>query len=124
MTDATAPDLADLVAQAEAGTIAHEDLLDTFLNATIFVSSTDDPADGEISPVTINFDDTDFLVVAATEYALQQTRDVAEFAVPMKGRAIVNAMNQDLALLVNLDKGAFALPLAMLDEIRAQNLLG
>ena len=26
--------------------------------------------------------------------------------------------------LVNLDKGAFALPLAMLDEIRAQNLLG
>ena len=124
MTDSTAVDLAALVAQAEAGTIAHEDLVDTFLSATIFVPSTDDPADGEISPVTINFDETDFLVVAATEYALQQTRDVATFVVPMTGRSIVGAMNRDLALLVNLDKGAFALPLAMLNEIRAQNPLG
>ena len=124
MTDASSPDLAALVAQAEAGTISPDELVDTFLSATIFVPSTDDPADGEISPVTINFDETDFLVVAATEFALQQTRDVATFAVPMSGRAIVGGMNPQLALLVNLDKGAFALPLGMLNEIRAQNPLG
>lgn len=123
MTDAPSPDLASLVAQAEDGSITHVELIDAFLKTTIFVPSTADPADGEISPVTINFDDTDFMVVAASEFALQQTRDVATFAVPMTGKAIAGGMNPELALLVNLDEGAFALPKAMLDDIRAQNPL-
>lgn len=127
MTDENSTDLASLaalVAQAEDGSLSHLDLIAAFLTTTIFVPSTADPAEGEISPVTINFDDTDFMVVAATEFALQQTRDVATFAVPMIGRDVANHMNPELALLINLNEGAFALPKAMLDDIRAQHPLG
>lgn len=123
MTDATT-DLTALAKQAEEGSITHGDVIDAFLAATVFVPCTTDPAEGELNPVTINFDETDFMVVAATVEALQQTQDVAKFAVPLTGQTVANGMNPDLALLVNLDEGAFALPKTMLDDIRAQHPLG
>lgn len=115
----TSPDaLQELAARAEAGEVTHIELIDAFLAATIFVPSTSDPEDGQVDPVISRIDDMDYLVVASTEEALEHTGDVARFAVPMTGRTLVSGMNAELAILVNLTVGAFALPKAMLDDIR------
>lgn len=123
MTDAAsdATDLSALAARAEAGEVTHVDLIDAFLSATVFVPSVTDPEDGRIDPVVSKIDEVEYLIVAATAESLEQTGDVARFAVPMAGRALVNGMNPDLALMVNLDAGAFAMPKAMLDDIREQS---
>lgn len=117
MTDATDA-LADLAARAEQGEVSHIELIDAFLAATVYVPSTTDPEGGQIDPVVSKIDDVEYMVVASTPDALEQTGDVARFAVPMLGKAIVNGMNPGLALMVNLPSGAFAMPTAMLDDIR------
>lgn len=110
--------LQELAARAEAGDATHIELIDAFLAATIFVPSTTDPEGGQVDPVISRIDEVDYLVVASTEAALEHTGDVARFAVPMTGRTLVSGMSTELAVLVNLTVGAFALPQAMLDDIR------
>jgi len=121
MTDAeqTPDSLAILAARAEAGEISHHELIETFLDTTIFVPSMSDPEAGPIDPVISKIEDVDYLVISSTVAALEETIDVAQFAVPMDGRVLVTGMNSDLALLVNLGGAAFALPTAMLDDLRA-----
>lgn len=121
MTDAEqTPDaLALLASRAETGEISHHELIETFLDTTIFVPSMTDPETGPIDPVISKIEDVDYLVVASNVDALEETIDVAQFAVPMDGRVLVAGMNPDLALLVNLGGGAFAMPKGMLDELRA-----
>ncbi|KAA9134896.1 SseB family protein [Microbacterium caowuchunii] len=126
MTDAeqTPDDLAILAARAEAGEITHIELIDAFLGATIYVPSISDPEAGPIDPVISRIDEVDYLVIASTVDALEETIDVARFAVPMDGRVLVEGMNPELAVLVNLGGGAFAIPKAMLDDLRAGTPLG
>ncbi|KRA23677.1 hypothetical protein ASD65_03980 [Microbacterium sp. Root61] len=121
MTDAEQiPDaLATLAARAEAGEISHHELIETFLDTTIYVPSMTDPEAGPIDPVISKIEDVDYLVIASNVDALEETLDVAQFAVPMDGRVLVVGMNPDLALLVNLGGAAFALPKPMLDDLRA-----
>lgn len=126
MTDAEHnPDsLAILAARAEAGEASNHELIETFLNTTIFVPSMSDPEAGPIDPVISTIKAVDYLVIASTVEALEETIDVAQFAVPMDGRVLVDGMNVDLALLVNLGGSAFALPKTMLDDLRAALLGG
>jgi len=121
-TEQNAPvDLSVLASRAERGEISHIDLIDAFLASTVFVPSTTDPSAGEISPVLAEIDDVEYMIVASSESALEETRDVALFGVPMSGRAIINGMNPQLALMINMDGGAFAMPQGMLDDIRASS---
>ena len=126
MTDAaqTPDDLSALAARAEAGEISHLDLIEAFLNATIYVPSISDPEAGAIDPVISKIDEVDYLVAAATVDALDETIDIARYAVPMDGRVLVQGMDPDLAVLVNLGGGAFAIPKAMLDDLRSETPLG
>lgn len=117
MTDTTDA-LAELAARAEQGEATHIELIDAFLAATVYVPSTTDPEGGQIDPVVSKIDEVEYMVVASSPDALEQTGDVARFAVPMPGKAIVSGMNPELALMVNLPSGAFAMPTAMLDDIR------
>jgi len=121
MTDApNTPDtLATLAARAEAGEISHHELIEAFLDTTIYVPSMSDPEAGPIDPVISKIEDVDYLVISSTVEALEDTIDVAQFAVPMDGRVLVVGMNPDLALLVNLGGGAFAMPKGILDDLRA-----
>ena len=64
-------------------------------------------------------EDLEYLVVAASVDALQQTLDVAQFAVPMDGRVLLRGMDPTRGLFVQLDSGAFAIPRALLDDLRA-----
>lgn len=124
MTDKTpASDdlLATIAAQAEAGDVAHTDLIDAFLAATVYVPSTDDPEAGQISPVVTAVENVEYVVVASTVDALERTSDVAAFAVPMTGRGVALAMNREFGLMVYTTTGAFALPQAMLEDIRAES---
>ena len=121
MTDAApSPDLTTLAARAEAGEISHLDLIHAFLDTTIYVPSRSDPEQGPIDPVITTVDDVDYLVIAASVDALQNTIDVATYAVPMDGRVLVRGMKPDLGIFVHLDTGAFAMPRAMIDDLRAQ----
>jgi hypothetical protein len=122
MTDAdqTPDDLAVLAARAEAGEIDHIDLINAFLATTIYVPSIEDPEAGPIDPVISRIDDVDYLVVASTVDALETNVDVARYAVPMDGRVLVEGMDPELAVLVHVGAGAFALPKAMLDDLRGR----
>lgn len=122
---ADGPDvLADLARQAEAGEVTHIDLVEAFLETTIYVPSAEDPEKGPIQPVLSKVEGVEYHVVASSVDALQKTIEVAEYAVPMDGRVLVNGMNPEIGLLVNHAQGAFAMPKAMLDDIRAQRPLG
>lgn len=125
MTENETDVLGELAARAESGEATHVDLIDALLSATVYVPSVTDPADGELNPVVSRIDEVDYMVVASTTAALEQTGDVAAFGVPLAGRAVITGMNDALALMVNTDSGAFALPQAMLAELREQlNPLG
>lgn len=116
--------LALLAKKAEAGEISHIELIDAFLATTIYVPSVTDPEEGPIDPVMSKIDEVEYLVIASTVAVLDQTADVARYAVPMDGKVIVEGMNPEVGLLVNLTGGAFAMPKAMLDDLRAGNPLG
>lgn len=126
MTDAehTPDELSFLAARAEAGDVDHRELIGAFLRTTIYVPSISDPEAGPIDPVISRIDDVDYLVIASTVDALEQTIDIARFAVPMDGRVLVEGMDPDLAVLVHLGAGAFAIPKAALDDLRADPPLG
>lgn len=127
MTDAshTPDDLSTLAARAEAGEISRLDLIAAFLEAEIYVPSMSDPDVGAIDPVISRIDEVDYLVVGATVDALEETIDVAQYGVPMDGRVLVAGMDPELGILVNLGGGgAFALPKAMLDDLRDGMPLG
>ena len=116
--------LAELASRAEAGEATHVELVDAFLDATVYVPSVTDPEGGTIDPVITRVDEVDYMVVASTTGALEHTGDVARFGVPMNGRSVITGMNPELALMINLSFGAFAMPKAMLDDIRSRNPLG
>ncbi len=127
MTDAahSPHDLIALAARAEAGEISHIELIEAFLETEIYVPSMSDPEAGAIDPVISRIDEVDYLVVGATVDALEETIDVARYGVPMDGRVLVNGMDPELGILVNLGGGgAFALPKAMLDDLRGGSPLG
>ncbi len=127
MTDAahSPHDLIALAARAEAGEISHIELIEAFLETEIYVPSMSDPEAGAIDPVISRIDEVDYLVVGATVDALEETIDVARYGVPMDGRVLVTGMDPELGILVNLGGGgAFALPKAMLDDLRGGSPLG
>lgn len=111
--------LGDLALRAEQGEVSHIDLIDAFLANTIYVPSVTDPEQGEISPVMSSIENVEYMVVASTVAALEKTADVALYGVPMDGRVCVNGINPEFSLLVNTEAGAFAMPKAMLDDIRS-----
>ncbi|GAA5151016.1 hypothetical protein GCM10025768_16850 [Microbacterium pseudoresistens] len=122
---AAEPDeLAALALRAEAGEVTHIDLVDAFMASTIYVPSVTDPEQGPIEPVTSRIENVDYHVIASSVAALQQTIEVAQYAVPMDGRVLVKGMNPEIGLLVNHAAGAFAIPKAMLDDLRAARPLG
>ncbi|WP_460774279.1 SseB family protein [Microbacterium sp. GXF7504] len=122
---ATPHDLTALAARAEAGEISHIELIDAFLETEIYVPSISDPEAGAIDPVISRVDEVDYLVIGATVDALEETIDVARYGVPMDGRVLVAGMDPELGILVNLGGGgAFAMPKAMLDDIRGGAPLG
>lgn len=121
MTENETDLLGELALRAENGEATHVDLIDTLLTATVYVPSVTDPAEGELNPVVSRIDEVDYMIVASTVSALDHTGDVAAFGVPLTGRAVITSMNGDLALMVNTDSGAFALPQAMLVELREQS---
>jgi len=124
-TPQTPQDLTALAARAEAGEVSHIDLIEAFLETTIYVPSISDPEAGAIDPVISRIDEVDYLVAGATVDALEETIDVARYGVPMDGRVLVTGMDPELGILVNLGGDrAFAMPKAMLDDIRRGTPLG
>lgn len=120
MTEQNTDILGALALRAEQGEATHIELIETFLATTIYVPSVSDPEGGELSPVVSRIDEVDYMVVASTVEALEHTGEVAVFGVPMTGTAVITGMNDTLSLMINTDTGAFALPQAMLAELREQ----
>ena len=76
-------------------------------------------------PLDANCPRGGYLVAGATVDALEETIDVARYGVPMDGRVLVAGMDPELGILVNLGGDrAFAMPKAMLDDIRRGTPLG
>lgn len=119
MTEHETDTLGELALRAEQGEVTHIDLIEAFLATTIYVPSVTDPEEGEINPVMSTVQDVEYMVVASTVAALERTADVALYGVPMDGRVCVTGINPAFSLLVNTETGAFAMPKAMLDDIRA-----
>lgn len=118
MTEHDTDILGELALRAERGEVTHIDLIEAFLDTTIYVPSVTDPEAGEINPVMSNVEGVEYMVIASTVAALDRTSDVALYGVPMDGRVCVQGIDPAFSLLINTNTGAFAMPKAMLDDIR------
>lgn len=102
----------------QSGRVELGELINCFLGSTVAMPSATDPATDGIQPVLFSHEGDSHIVIAASEAALDQTKDHAAFALTVSGQDVVRGLAPGTGVLVNTSEGSFALPPALLGQLR------
>jgi hypothetical protein len=112
-----------VVDEVQRGQKSIGDLVEAFLEATVVVPSGADPSRSAVQPVLVDVDGVQHVAVFASLPAATQTAKLAPFAVSMRGRDVVRAVQQGAGILVGTVSSGFDLSPALLSEVRQRHNL-
>jgi hypothetical protein len=111
-----------LALRAQSGGQPENDaLINAFLDAVVVVPSGSDPGKGSFEPVMVDIDGISHMLVCDSLAAAGEAKDLAPFAVSMRGIDVVRGVTPGHAVLLRTPKTGFAIDEALLNEIRARS---
>lgn len=119
----TPPNDLEMAAKAaQAGIKTSNELVETFLAATIYLPSSTDPATDGVTPVLTDIKGIPHMAVASSAEALTATQHAAQWAVNITGRQVIEGLAPEGGVVVNMPTGGgFQFTPEVLAQIRADH---